>query len=194
MIDPRLVIIGALINLWGSVGYAISTVKGETQPNRVTWFLWALAPLIAFSAQISSGVRWEALMTFMTGFGPLIIFTASFINPKAYWEISAFDIACGVASLLAIILWLASGSAVWAIIFSILADILAAIPTIVKSYKAPETENSIAFRNGAISATITLLAVQNWKPANYAFATYILLMCILIYSLIRFRIGPRLRS
>lgn len=194
MIDPRFVVIGALLNLWGSISYVISTIQGKTRPNRVTWFLWALAPLIAFSAQISSGVRYEAVMTLMVGLGPLMIFIASFVNAKAYWKIGTFDIACGVFSVLAIVLWQLSGSAIWAIVFSILADILAGIPTIVKSYKAPETENSIVFRNGAISAGITLLAVQVWNVANYAFAVYILLMCVLLYCLIRFRIGPRLKS
>jgi len=44
--------------------------------------------LIAFKAQIKEGVGiHQALLTFMVGFIPLIIFIASFINKKAYWKI-----------------------------------------------------------------------------------------------------------
>ena len=95
MINQHFVIVGALFNLVGSATYAFNTIKGKTKPNRVTWFLWALAPLIAFAAQLNEGVTWAALMTFMVGFGPLIIFISSFVNRKAYWKITKLDIVCG---------------------------------------------------------------------------------------------------
>ena len=56
MIDPRFAILGALIVLTGNAAYARDTVRGETQPNRVSWMLWALAPMIAFAAQVAQGV------------------------------------------------------------------------------------------------------------------------------------------
>ena len=52
MIDERFVIIGAFLSMIGQLTYAIDTVKGKIKPNRVTWFLWALIPLIAFVAEI----------------------------------------------------------------------------------------------------------------------------------------------
>jgi hypothetical protein len=192
MIDQKFVLLGALINLIGSSTYVFNTLKGKTKPNRVTWFLWAVAPLIAFSAQIDEGARWESLMTFMVGFGPLMIFLASFINRKAFWKITKLDIVCGAISVLALILWLVTGTGLIAIIFSILADFLAGVPTIIKSFKEPETEHHSVFRNGAISASITLLTIKRWEFSNYGFALYILLICLLLYGLIRFKLGPRL--
>ena len=52
MIDERFVIIGAFLSMIAQLTYAIDTVKGKIKPNRVTWFLWALIPLIAFVAEI----------------------------------------------------------------------------------------------------------------------------------------------
>lgn len=189
MINQHFVIVGALFNLVGSATYAFNTIKGKTKPNRVTWFLWALAPLIAFAAQLNEGVTWAALMTFMVGFGPLIIFISSFVNRKAYWKITKLDIVCGGVSLLALVLWLITGQGVLAIIFSILADFIAGVPTLVKAFNEPETEHHSVFRNGAISATITLLTITEWTFANYAFAVYILLICLTLYTLIRFKVG-----
>lgn len=192
MIDERFVLLGALFNIFGSVTYAVSTMKGKTKPNRITWFLWALAPLIAFGAQWGEGVKWQSVMTFMVGFGPLLIFLASFVNRKAYWQITKLDIVCGSISVLALILWLVTGTGLIAIAFSILSDFLAGVPTIIKAYSEPETEHPGVFRNGAISAAITLLTIKQWTFANYGFALYILLICVLLYVLIRFEIGKRL--
>ena len=189
MINEKFVLVGALFNLAGSGTYAYNTLKGKTKPNRITWFLWALAPLIAFSAQLNEGARWESIMTFMVGFGPLLIFLASFVNRKAFWKITRMDIVCGLVSVLALVLWLVTGTGTIAIIFSILADFIAAIPTLVKAFNDPDSEHPSVFRNGAISATITLLTIDKWEFANYAFAGYILVICLILYVLIRFRLG-----
>lgn len=189
MIDEKFVFVGALLNIIGSGTYAYSTIKGKTKPNRVTWFLWALAPLIAFGAQIGEGVKLASLMTFMVGFGPLIVFIASFMNRKAFWKITKLDIFCGFISVLALLMWLVTGDGLAAIIFSILADLVAAIPTLVKAFTEPETEHSGVFRNGAISAAITLLVIDEWRAENYIFALYILMICVVLYVLIRFKIG-----
>lgn len=192
MINEKFVLVGALLNIIGSSTYAWNTFKGKTKPNRVTWFLWALAPLIAFAAQLNKGVGLQVLMTFMVGFGPLLVFTASFLNKKAFWKITRLDIVCGTLSVVALILWAITGEGNIAIALSIAADLLAGVPTLIKSYNEPETEHPDVFRNGALSAAITLLTIKTWTFANYGFALYILLICITLYSLIRFKLGKRI--
>ncbi|MEK7599631.1 MAG: hypothetical protein AAB462_01170 [Patescibacteria group bacterium] len=194
MIDEKFVLLAALLNIIGSTGYAIDTIKGKNRPNRVTWLLWAIAPLIAFSAEIGEGVGWQSLMTFMVGFGPLMIFIASFVNKKAHWKISKLDIVCGGLSVAALVLWLVTGTGIIAIIFCIIADLLAAIPTVIKSFNSPQTESYGVFRNGALSAAITLLTIDDWTFAHYGFPLYILLICALLYGLIRFKIGARIKT
>ena len=193
MINENFVIVGALLNLFGSSSYVISTLKGKTKPNRVTWFLWALAPLIAFYAEIQKGVGLPSLLTFMVGFGPLMVFVASFINKKSVWKIGRLDIICGLLSLGGLVLWGVTREGNLAIVFSIVADLLAAIPTLVKSYKEPETENYMVFLFGSISAFITLLAIKEWSFAHYAFPVYILVICLLFFVLIKFRLGKKLK-
>lgn len=52
MLNENFVILGAVIFAIGSLSYLIDTLKGKVKPNRVTFFLWALAPLIAFAAEV----------------------------------------------------------------------------------------------------------------------------------------------
>jgi len=186
MLDPRFAILGALIGFIGTATYAFATLRGRTKPNRVTWVLWALAPLIAFAAQIGEGVTYQAALTFTAGFGPLLVLLASFADRKAYWRVSHFDYICGSFSIVALILWLTTKTGNLAILFSILADGLAATPTIIKAYHHPETENGTAFLGGVFGGFITLLTINDWTFVNYGFALYIFLVCCLIFTLVQF--------
>ena len=56
MLDARFVLLGAALHAVGSIRYLLRTLQGTAIPNRVTWALWAVAPLIAFAAEISRGV------------------------------------------------------------------------------------------------------------------------------------------
>jgi hypothetical protein len=192
MLDPKFVVLGSILNLIGTAGYVIDTLKGKVKPNRVSFLLWALAPLIAFSAQINQGVGLQSLMTFMVGFGPLLVLLASFVNKKSVWQLTRFDFFCGGLSLLGLALWMITREGNLAIAFGISADALAAVPTVVKSYKEPESENGRMFLYSAISALITLLTVDVWNFANYAFPLYILTICLLIFSLVEFKLGKKI--
>lgn len=192
MINENFIYLGAIISFIGGLSYLISTLKGETKPNKVTWFIWALAPLIAFFATIQQRVGIQSLLTFMIGFNPLLIFIASFINRKAYWKISKLDMACGSLAIVGLLLWQITGTGNVAILFSIIADMLAGIPTVIKSYYEPETENPNVFLGGGIFSLITLLTITTWSFEYYAFPVYIFAICALLFVLIKFKLGLKL--
>lgn len=194
MIDERFIFIGALLSLIGGFDYIKSTIKGETKPNRVTWLIWGLAPMIAFFSEISQGVGLQSLMTFMVGFVPLLIFLASFVNKKSYWQLSRLDITCGLLSLGGLVLWQITKVGNLAIIFSLLADLLAGIPTIVKSFHYPETENYKVFFFSGINASITLLTITAWNLAFLAWPLYIFLIDWLQVVLIKYKAGLYLKK
>jgi hypothetical protein len=194
MLNQNFIIIGTLIGAAGSLAYLMDTVKGKVKPNRVSFLLWSIAPFIAFAAQIKQGVGLESLMTFSTGFLPLTTFIASFVNKKAEWKITKFDVICGVLSIIGLILWLITKVGNIAITFSILADALAAIPTIVKSYKYPDTELAWPWIATVVGVVLTLLTLNELTFANSGFIIYILMVNTLIFALVQFRIGEKLSS
>jgi energy-converting hydrogenase Eha subunit A len=187
MINEHFAILAALLPIAGSASYAVDTFKGKTQPNRVSWLLWGIAPMIAFAAELVQHTKLEStLLTFAVGFGPLLVIFASFVNHKAYWKITKFDIFCGSISVLALVLWAITGKGNVAIFFSILADLFAAIPTMIKSYTHPKSESAGAFVTSVLGAGITLLTIKVWAFANYGFTLYIFLVTIVISTLILF--------
>jgi len=145
-----------------------------------------VAPFIALAAQLNSGVGWPALITFAIGFGPLLVLTASFANKKAYWRLTKFDLVCGALSVLALILWAITGTGLVAIALSLLADLLASVPTIVKAYRQPETESANAFLVGILGPGLILLTLRTWDFASYSFPLYALLDCGIIFIFVKF--------
>jgi len=195
MIHENFVFLGVIIFTLGSIGYVIDTLKGRVRPNRVTWFIWALAPLIAFSAQLEEGVAiHQSLLTFTVGFIPLLILAASFLNKKSYWKLGKLDIACGVFALAGLLLWQIIGTGLVAIAFAILADGVAAVPTLIKSYEFPESENWMLFFANALSAGITLLTIKQWNFETVGFPLYIFILTVTLTILIKFRIGISLQK
>ncbi|MFZ6034669.1 MAG: hypothetical protein ACOYUB_00770 [Patescibacteria group bacterium] len=188
MLHPNFVIVGAIIFLIGSAGYVIDTVKGLVKPNRVTWFIWSLAPLIAFAAQVKQGIGMESLMTLVIGLVPVMVFAASFINRKSYWKIEKLDVICGLLSIVGLVLWQLTKVGNVAIFFSLLADFLAFLPTMIKSYRHPETENYLLYLANSIFALLTLLTIKDWNFANYSFPLYIFLATLLLAVSIKFKI------
>lgn len=191
MLPEYFVLIGVGINAIGGLSYFFDTLRGRVQPNRVTWLLWGLAPFIAFAAQLQQGVGFQALLTFSVGFLPAMTFIASFLNKKSFWEIHRFDIICGVLSVLGLILWLTTKVGNLAILFSILADFLASVPTYRKSFYHPDSESFKAFFLNVIGVGIIVLAIHNWSFANSAFSVYYLFSSLLIAFLIKSRLGAR---
>jgi hypothetical protein len=191
MLDERFVWLALGLNVVGGMSYLVATLQGKTKPNRVSWFLWALAPLIAFGAELEKGVGLVAWMTFIVGFNPLMIFLASFVNKQAVWQLARTDYVYGGLSVLGLGLWWLTGEGNLAIGFSVLSDGLAAVPTVIKSWLEPESENYWVFGAGAVSAGITLLTIDTWDFAHYGFPAYILVVCVVLFSLIRFKPGRR---
>lgn len=192
MIDERFVFVAIVFIFFGDATYLLATIKGKIKPNKVTWFLWALAPLVAYAAEASQQVGLLSLMTFAVGILPLFIFLASFLNRQADWKITKFDLACGALSLAGLLLWAITKVGDLAILFGIFADGLAAVPTVVKSYQAPETESSHVYLFNAIGAAITILTVQRWDFASWVFPAYIFLLCVFLFLLIKYKLGKKI--
>jgi hypothetical protein len=188
------VIVGTLIGAAGAFAYLWDTIKGKVRPNRVSFLLWSVAPMIAFAAQVKQGVGLESLMTFSTGFLPLLTFIASFTNKKAEWKVTRFDFACGIFSAVGLILWLITKVGNVAIFFSIVADGLAALPTLVKAYRYPETELAWPWLATCVGVALTLLTLNEWTFANSGFIAYIFIVDLVIYGLVQFRFGKRARD
>lgn len=182
-----LVVASALISISGASAYIRDTIAGKTKPNRVSWSMWALAPLIGTAAAIAAnGDIWTTIRIFLAGFLPLLVFIASFLNKNSQWKLTSFDLTCGAFSILALLVWGVADSPRTAILLAAIGDGFAAIPTIVKAWKFPETETGVTYITSLVSLLLVLPSIPIWHIENASFQIYLLVVnFILIVAVYR---------
>ena len=194
MISVNWVYVGSAIGALGAAVYLRDTLRGTTKPNRVTWLLWAVAPLLAAAVELNEGVGLRTLPTFMVGFMPLLVFIGSFHNPASVWKIRRIDYACGAMSVVGTITWLVTRNGILAISAAIAADFMAGVPTLTKSWTHPETETVHTYIGAVISMLIVLLTIDNWTFEVAAFPAFIVCMGTVEVVLVGLKPGPRFRA
>lgn len=184
-----LVFVTAFISLFGAMKYIHSMFKGGAKPNRMTWFMWTAAPFISTAAAVSTGVGWSVLPVFMSGFTPFLILLSSFFIRGAYWKLKRFDYVCGVLSASAIVLWVVTSDPNIAIILSISSGTFATIPTLMKTWRHPETESSAPYVLGLVCTLSSFTSMTMWTFSEYAFPVYLVInTVIMIFAVYRKRI------
>jgi len=183
------------LQLLGELVYVRNTLHGRSQPNRISFFLWVLNPAVAIAAGLSVGETWSLLPIFMVGFGPFLILLASFWNEKAYWKLGRFDYLSGFLSLLALGLWVLTKEPALAVLFAILADFFASVPTLVKGWKYPESETGISYALSFLNASVGVALLQSFDFANSGFLIFtVLINFLLAFSIYKINPLPKMRE
>lgn len=173
MFPEQIIYISTILSLYASSFYIKDILKGKVKPNRVSWFIWSFAPFIAFWIQFKNGAGISSIPVFMSGFIPLLIFLFSFKNKDSYWKLNILDYLCLVLSIIAIFIWVYLKEGVLATTFAILADLIAYIPTYVKSWKKPHTENIFPYLAGMLGMLFVLLTTKSFSFIYIGFPLYI---------------------
>jgi hypothetical protein len=184
MTGSMIALFGAAVTFAAGLGYALATLRGRVQPNRVTWFVSGLAAWIAVAGQVTQGVRLSAALTLAVAVVPTLIVAASFVNPEAYWRTTRLDLLCLALAVAAVVMLLRSSGDV-AIAMGIAARALGAVPTVVKTWQAPRTEQTTVYAAGVFGAACTLLTLDEWAFRTAGFAVYFLVFCSVMTVLVR---------
>lgn len=175
-------IIAGVIAIGGYIPYIYSILAGHTRPNRATWFIWTIVGgLLAFSyiAEGDQNSIWLPLGYF---FGPLI--TAILSLRYGYAEWTRLDTICIAAALISIIPWVFADSATTTLLINLLIDSTGAIPTLVKTYREPETEDFSAWVIFFIANTLQLFAISMWNLASlYPIYLFLLAGAMVVFTL-----------
>ena len=180
MIPEYFAVVGALIGSLGGFYYLFDTIRGRARPNRVTWLLWGLFPMIIFVDQRSQGVEGLSWASFAAGFTPFLILAASFLNKNAYWKTERRDYYLMAAAIAGIILWAVTDSPNLAILFALLADFLAGVPTLLKAYRYPESESWVAYAISTLGFGLGVLAIPSVSFETAAFICYLFILNLLL--------------
>ncbi|MBP6883698.1 MAG: hypothetical protein KBC06_00470 [Candidatus Pacebacteria bacterium] len=184
MIPEQVAYLPILISSVGISFYVRDIIRGNTKPNLVSWFLWFLAPVIGGFLQIKDGAGLSVIPVLVAGFVCIPVLVTALIKRNVIWKISLLDVVCGILSALALIFWITTRRTEISILFAILSDALAAVPTLIKSWKFPETESSLGYIPGVINNGIGLMFIKDWRFSIYSFGVYLILLNLTLITFI----------
>ena len=187
MLPEYFVFVSALVASLGGLQYLYLTLKGAVQPNKVSYFFWGVLPLIGFFAQQQQEVGPVIWVTLVLGIIPFIIIGAAFLNPAAYWKLHYFDYVLAAFTVFIIAVWYITNNPTLALVLAILADFFASLPTLIKSYQSPSSEDWRPYALNVFGFAIGILAIQHWVFAEYAFIVYVFCMTLTIAGVILVR-------
>lgn len=174
MLPAWFVVFSIALRLGSGGRYAWGVVCGRAKPNPVTWFLWGLTPLITFFAGLPSGFNAQLLVVLVLGVSPIVIFSLAVMRQPIRPYLTPFALSCMAIAVLGIALWRATSDANLAISFSIIADMVAGFPTLLKAYKNPASEYPLPYFISTLSMVITMLTIRDWSFTTYAFPLYMM--------------------
>jgi hypothetical protein len=77
-------------------------------------------------------------------------------------------------------LWYVTSNADLAIIFAIISDALAAVPTLIKAWHNPETESAWPYIIGTFSPMTSFLVASTWAFSELGFPSYLIVINVLL--------------
>jgi len=179
-IQAALGIIAGVLEL-GSFGiYVVSILKGDTKPDRVTWWILALETGTITVTYYISGARDTIWLPIAYTISFTFVALLSLKFGEGTVNLSTLDRVCLTGAIASLLVWWLSGSAVIALYMGIVVDFIGIVPTISKSYLRPWTESKLSWAVAVAASFLNVLAIQEWVLPIYAYPVYLLIFNCLI--------------
>lgn len=176
--------IAGIINIVAYIPYVISIIKRETRPSIVTWWIWAALEVMLSVSYIMSGAESTKWLPIASFFGMFLVAILSLKYGKKSW--TTIDATCLAGAILGIMVWIFFGNPVVALAVFLIVDMLAIIPTIVKSWDDPYGEDLFAWIITFLSGAFNIFAIERWTSSIamlplYNFFIYLTVVWTLFY-------------
>ncbi|MDD5543822.1 MAG: hypothetical protein PHX83_11665 [Acidobacteriia bacterium] len=165
-----------LIALMAFIPYIFTTLRGQTKPNRATWWIWTVVGALLAASYYAVGARQTIWVPLSYVAGPFVIALLSFKFGEGGWSrLDQFSIAGAGISLL---LWILTSRPLFALLLNLLIDFWGALPTLRKAYLRPEGEDRLAWSLFFVGNSLNFFAVDNWKWTVLIYPVYLLALSV----------------
>lgn len=182
-IQGTLGIVAGIIAFFAYILYIVSIIKGESKPNRTTWFIWTFMGLVLALSYYFSGAKNTIWVPFVEFVGPLLIAILS-IKYGEGGLTDKTDLVCLAGVFISLLLWIIFDSPIVALVINLIIDAFALIPTIKKSYLRPQGEDFWAWFGTGAADTINLFAIERFTFGVVVYPVYMLISDIIIITLL----------
>ncbi len=161
----------------------------RVNPHVLSWTGWGFVTAIGAGAMWASGSTWTVAILLANTVLCLLISFYSVFKKVGVWSTGWYDFVLFGIGILGLILWQILNLPIIALVCSIIADFSFGLPTLIKTYKEPETETPYVWLFAVISAVFSILAIERWIFTDAAFPIYLLFFdsAVLFLVLVRNR-------
>lgn len=175
-------IIGTLVlSLISPISYTKSMLAGKAKPHKITRlivFLASIAGLLGVLDSSNSSGKIFAVIFFARA-SYLLLMALKYGTGGA----TKLDKSCLVVGVLALALYVVTGSGLLAISFGILSDLIGYIPTFVKTWHNPKSEDPIFFAIESLASLLGIFAIWELR-VDILFPIYFLASSLIVIFLI----------
>ena len=147
-------ILGGIVYNIGYIPYVLQILKGKTRPNLLSWVGWFFLLVIGSSAQLAGGATWSVALHIAAAIGCGITTLVAF--RYGYATFTILEKLCFLLAALAIGVWVVTDEPLYGLILAVAADSILFVPTMVKTWRNPQSE---ALWGWLLFATGSLIAV-----------------------------------
>jgi hypothetical protein len=158
------------------IPYAIRVYEGKIHPVPTSWSLWSLIGLALLLAYKSSGAGanvWPAVFGFTN---PTLVMILA-IRRREHWKKpEPYEWACLIFGIVSLVMWVFVRDnkelSAYALVLAIVADLFAAIPTLVFFVKQPLEDRPFAWGMYAFGYFLAIFAMPEQTFSNYVLPLY----------------------
>jgi hypothetical protein len=181
-----LVIASSILSVVCFLPYFIDMVKGKTKPRIVSWFIWSVLAAVACVAALVDGHYPTAVFLLLSSLAPLAVVVFGW-RLGGDRTIERLDMVCLLGALIGVVLLTIFNSPAFAVIITIIIDLVGGVPTLVHSWMRPNEETWLEFALAGIAALCMLLVVNSWEITAFVYPLYLLSINLGVMSIILFR-------
>lgn len=153
-------IFAGIIGFLSFFSYTYSILKGKTRPHRLSWWTWTALSVVIWISYYEGGARTTLWVPLSETIGPFIVAILSIKYGQKEWGI--LDVRCLLGILITLLLWWIFNSPFIALVCALCVDLIAAIPTIKKSFFDPAGEDRLAWILFTVANFLNIFAAEKF--------------------------------
>ena len=171
-----------IVSLAAFIPYILAILRGETKPNRASWWIWSVVGCMLAASYYSSGASHTMWVPVSYLIGPVVTALLSLKFGEGGW--TGFARWCLGGSAASLLFWIATNEPMTALLVNLFIDFLGALPTIKKAYRDPKGEDRLAWTLFVTGSVLNLLAVDRLEFAILIYPLYMLFVTGFIWVLV----------
>jgi hypothetical protein len=157
-------IIATVLAVIGNIPYLHDVIRKKINPHPYTWLVWSIVSAVTFFGQVVKGGGIGTLPTGAAEIFTIIIFVFALQN--GFKNIAKRDTYFLLIALLGLIPWALTSDPTISIIIVVCIDVIAFIPTIIKTWHYPHTETPLLFSMNVLRHVLTLFSLEAYNIAT----------------------------